>query len=311
MQRTYRFCVIFLLFAVASKAQNPCDIVASVDKGCVPLPVQYEFNTTNSSQEVSYLWHFGDGDSSVQSNPLHVFTSAGSYVTDVTVTFKNGTKCTVSLPKAIVVYHNPLADFIVNNNQAILLCARGNSICFADKSSTGAERRPLWAWQWNFGDGQSSTKQNPCYAYSDSGYYQVTLQVTDSNGCTNTIQKIISVRYTTDIGLSLTPKFSVDLAFDCVKDVEVATFKDSTDTAGQYITKFIWKFGDGTEDSCDLRNPGCLAQWTNFQHTYSIAGNYYPSLYIENKYGCSGFDSIRTPIIVQPYKLIPTLFPNF
>ncbi len=311
MQRTYKFCVIFLLFTIAAKAQNPCDIAVSVDKGCVPLPVQYEFKTTNTSTAVSYLWHFGDGDSSVQSNPTHAFTSAGSYVSNVTVIFQNGTQCTVSLPKAIVVYHNPLADFVVNNNQIILLCARGNAICFADKSSQGAEKAPIVAWQWNFGDGQSSTKQNPCYAYSDSGYYQVTLQVTDSNGCTNTIQKIISVRYTTDVGLSLSPKFSIDLAFDCVKDIEVATFKDSTDTAGQYITKFIWNFGDGTKDSCDLRNPGCLAQWTNFQHIYSKAGNYHPSLYIENKYGCSGFDSINTPIIVQPYKLVPTLFPSF
>ena len=312
MQRTYRFCLILLLFATAVKAQNTCEITASVSKGCVPLPVDFLFKPPNSATAiVSYLWDFGDGYTSVQDSPTHVYTSAGKYTPKVTVIFKNGMECTVSLSKQIVVYHNPNSDFTVNNNQPILLCARGNSICFAEKSSPGADGAPVIAWQWNFGDGGSSTQKNPCYAYSDSGNYQVTLQVTDSNGCTSYLQKIISVRYTTDVGYNLDPKFTVKINFDCIKDVENVVFTNTTDTSGQFITNFSWDFGDGTTINCNLQDPSCLASWTNFVHKYSKGGSYFPSLTIENKFGCYNKYTLYIPIVVAPYILNPGVFPNF
>ena len=311
MHRAYKSCIILLLFATVARAQNPCDIIASVNKGCVPLPVQFTFKTTNTSPVVSYHWDFGDGDSSSQSGPTYAYTIAGSYSPKVTVIFKNGTKCTVALTKPIVVYHNPVTDFIVNNNKPILLCARGNSICFADKSSPGTNKAPIVKWQWTFGDGGSSTSQNPCYIYTDSGYYQVTLQVKDSNGCTSYLQKTISVRYTTDIGIDPQPMFKIYIAYDCKKDLETVTFTNFTDTAGQYITKFTWDFNDGTKDTCNLLTPPCLATWLKVQHTYSVKGYYLPSLYVENKYGCSNTFYLNTPIIIQPYTLAATVFPNF
>src|SRR6185437_7490436 len=103
MQRAYQSCLILLLFATVARAQNPCDIIVSVNKGCVPLPVQFTFSTTNTSPEVSYHWDFGDGDSSSQASPTYAYTTAGSYTPKVTVVFQNGTKCTVSLPKPISV----------------------------------------------------------------------------------------------------------------------------------------------------------------------------------------------------------------
>ena len=310
MQRLYTFCLILLFFVSAAKAQNPCDIIVSVNKGCVPLPVEFKLSTTDTSAPKSYAWDFGDGDNATQNNPTHIYKSAGSYTPKLTVIFRDGTECTVSLTKPIIVYHNPNAAFLVNNNKPILLCARKDSLCFTDKSTMGLDHAPIISWQWTFGDGGSSTRENPCYAYSDSGYYQVTLQITDSNGCTQFLQKTINVRYTTDSGINTNPTFKMSIAYNCKKNIQTVTFTNTTDTAGQFITNFIWNFGDGTGDTCYLPTPACLSKWTKFQHVYSKQGLYQPSLTIENKYGCIGSVSVDTPIIIDPYKLSVSVFPS-
>jgi len=311
--RTPLLCAfLLLLFATAARAQTPCgDIQVTTNKGCIPLPVTFSFTSPNTSPMVSYHWDFGDGDSSSQSDPTHIFKNSGSYTVTVTVIFKNGTKCTITLSKPIVVYSNPVVDFTVNNSKPIILCQRGDKLCFIDKSGPGADKAPIVSRLWSFGDGTLSSAQNPCYAYSDSGTYLVTLEVADSNGCKNYIQKKITVRFTTDIGISPSPKFSIYIAYDCKHHVDNVSFFNQTDTAGQFITRYIWDFNDkGAMDSCDLTKPGCLKDFDTVVHTYKDSGLYIPSLYIQNKYGCSNKAVIDTPITIQNYKLTVKVFPT-
>jgi len=297
MGKVLQLCIVFILIAFFAKAQAPCSISVDLDKGCVPLPVSFTFNHTNTSPVDSILWDFGDGNSSSQSKPTNIYKATGIYTSKVSVTFKNGTKCTVT--RLIHVYASPNADFIVNNNQPIILCNRGNSLCFQDKSTPGKDKTPILSWQWDFGDGQTSTKQSPCYVYSDSGTYNVKLSVADTNGCQNLVQKTVIVRFASDIGINASPSFNISVFFNCKTNTSRLIFNNTTDTTKQFITKFIWDFGDGTKDSCDLRTPGCITKWTGFQHLYTIAGTYKPSLYIENKYGCSGKISADTPVILD------------
>jgi gliding motility-associated-like protein len=312
MKTGFTTCLIILLFAVFANAQSSCDIQVSVNKGCNPLPVKFTFTTTNTSAIDTWAWLFGDGSGSSQKDPTNIYTTAGSFTPQVTVTFKNGTKCTVTLSKPIVVFSKPIADFSANNNQPIILCNRGDKVCFKDISRPGVNKAPVVSRLWDFGDATShSSDQNPCHVFSDSGVFTVTLDVVDSNGCDSSIQKKISVRFTSDLGFTLNPKFNIFIAFDCQKFVDNIIYSNATDTAGKFLTKFIWDFGDGTFDSCDLRTPGCRSKFDSVVHTYSKSGTYVPSLYIENKFGCNNKIKLDTPIVIQPYKLDVKIFPNY
>lgn len=309
MQPKHSIVFVLLFFALAARSQNPCVITASTYHGCIPLIVQFQFKTTNTSAAVSYNWNFGDGTTSKQDTPTHIYKNAGKNKVSVTVTFANGTTCTDTMARPVIIYSNPAPAFTINHNNPVLLCRRGDSICFQDNSVPGPDHAPIASWLWSFGDGSSSTKENPCYAYSDSGVYVVTLQVTDTNGCPEYIQKKVNVRYTTDVGINPSPSFQIYISYDCKKNIDLVKFTNLTDTAGQYITRFVWYFGDGTGDTCTLQSTPCLSKWTNFIHQYPKSGSYKPFLFVENKYGCSNYYFLDTPITVNPYILNVSTYP--
>src|SRR5207248_9615652 len=60
----------------------------------------------------------------------------------------------------------------------------GDAVAFEDRSTSPS--LAITQWSWNFGDGQTSTLQNPSHTYAASGNYNVTLTVTNSGGCSST-----------------------------------------------------------------------------------------------------------------------------
>jgi len=72
---------------------------------------------------------------------------------------------------------SPTADFTFSVDSP----TTADNIGFTDKSS-GADNGGISDWQWDFGDGTTSTKQNPSHKYSDDGTYEVKLTVTDESG---------------------------------------------------------------------------------------------------------------------------------
>jgi gliding motility-associated-like protein len=301
--------LLFLLSAWAAYAQKPCDIKASIYEGCIPLPVQYNFSTTNTSNPVSYYWQFGDGDSSSQAIPTHIYKGSGKYYATVVVTFANGTKCTVTISKAVVVHSSPIADFNLKNNQQVILCSTSTPICFKDNSSPGTDKAPIKSWHWSYGDGSSSATQNPCYLYSDSGIYTVTLEVVDTNGCKTYIQKKIHVKYLSGSSISLTPKFNESVVTNCADNSKIVTITNTTDTSGKLISSFTWNFGDGTSDSGKFSDPSYLVKWMGSVHTYKKPGVYCPSLFIQNKLGCTASVSGGC-ITVKPYTIVLNVSPK-
>ena len=299
---------VFCILAMWAKAQ--CTIIASVNSGCIPLPVKYTFSTTNSSPIATYHWDFGDADSSSQANPTHIYKANGKFYGKVTVTFANGTKCTVTLLKPVTIFSSPNADLNLTNNQQIILCTSTTPICFKDNSTPGTDKAPIVSWLWSFGDGSSATKQNPCYTYSTSGTYTVTLEVVDSNGCKNFIQKQIKVVFLTGSAATLNPTFTFAVSTNCQNVSRTVTFTNTTDTNGISIAKFIWNFGDGTGDTCTLQNPACLSQWLHQAHTYAANGTYFPSLYIENRQGCSASVNYAVVINASTFKMTILVSPT-
>lgn len=122
----------------------------------------------------TYLWNNGATTSSITA----IATATATY----SVTVSNGicsdtANCTVNILPA------PLADFDTSSS------GEYNSIYNFLDSSTGG----VISWSWNFGDGGTSSLQNPIHHYPGAGTYTVTLIVTNANGCPDTIVKVVTV----------------------------------------------------------------------------------------------------------------------
>jgi PKD repeat protein len=151
----------------------------------------FQFNgTTTGAPVINYTWFFGDGASQVQSvtgnqsNTTHSYSVANTYLTNLTVFGQMGTK-SATVEKSLPVY--PVAQFSAPSNTVA-----GRQVQFTDTSlgdiatvSTGPG-----SWLWNFGDGATSTVQNPTHIFGP-GRFTVTLMVT-KNGLSDTTSQLIT-----------------------------------------------------------------------------------------------------------------------
>lgn len=147
----------------------------------------------------------------------------------------------------------------------------GNATVFTDQSiSAGAT---ITNWLWDFGDGKSSTLQNPSHTYTQSGRQIVRLTITNSNGC-------ISVTDPDTIYISTPPtaKFSMPLT-GCV--MQPITIIDQSTPGEGTITSWLWDYGDGTPTETKTDN-------LPFTHTFATAAAtpYTVTLVVTGKGSC-------------------------
>jgi PKD repeat protein len=205
------------------------DFSMSDTTGCGDTQVSLRNASTPGG--LSFQWNFGDGDTSIQTNPNHVFgnssnTQDSSYVVRLIVTAGSG--CSDTMVKSFTAFGEPLANFGANE-----VCEYKNTI-FTDSSLSGGS--PLSKWNWDFGDTFSDTLQNPNHTYNQDGTYNVKLIVTNGHGCIDSITKPI-LSYPIPI-LS----FSYDTIV-CEKD---SILINNTTTGA---SKYDWTFGNGNSDS--------------------------------------------------------------
>lgn len=143
---------------------------ADVTSGTGSVTVQF---TDESVGATSKSWDFGDGTRSTQANPSHTFDAAGVYV--VTLTVSDGSEQDTSLPMTITVEEEaPSASFMASNIGG----AGPLEVTFSDTSDGGA----ITSWTWSFGDGATSSEQNPVHVYELPGTYSVELVVAGPGG---------------------------------------------------------------------------------------------------------------------------------
>jgi PKD repeat protein len=168
--------------------QGPtADFTADVTDCCEPLEVQFtDLSTAGDNPIVSWYWEFGDGDTSTDENPSHSY-DAGTYTVSLTVTDSHGCSDTESKENYITSNEGPTADFTADptSGDAPLM------VQFTDLSTAGDN--PIVSWYWEFGDGDTSTAENPSHTYNSVGTYTVTLTVTDEHGCTDDATGSITV----------------------------------------------------------------------------------------------------------------------
>jgi len=154
---------------------NPpvADFTGSPTSGEEPLTVYFTDQSSNSP--TSWSWDFGDGYTSTAQNPNHQYSSAGTYTVVLAATNQYGSDTetkvnyiTVSEPGS-----PPVADFTGSPTSGEVPL----TVYFTDQSSNSPT-----SWNWDFGDGYTSTAQNPSHPYSSAGTYTVVLTATNQYG---------------------------------------------------------------------------------------------------------------------------------
>jgi PKD repeat protein len=150
------------------------DFEIETQNGCEPLTVQFTQTSTNSTV---FYWYFGDGDSAAVANPIHTYLDGGTY--DVTMVASLDDLCfdTLFIPSAVFVDQAPNAAFTAVEVSPNNPTGTFNFI----NNSTGAV-----SYFWDFGDGNTSTDENPQHRYDYNGIKQVMLVAISASGCTDT-----------------------------------------------------------------------------------------------------------------------------
>ena len=130
--------------------------------GCtVPFSVTFN-NTTSHVSGQSYLWDFGNGQTSNLQNPSNItYNSAGNYTVKLTVTNSN-TGCSKTITKPITV-----SNFEAAISAPTTVC-KGESVSFTDNSTVGVN-----SWQWSAGSAGNSNVQNPTFTFNTVGTFNV------------------------------------------------------------------------------------------------------------------------------------------
>ncbi|MBF7150021.1 collagenase ColA [Bacillus toyonensis] len=143
-----------------------------------------QFKSDSSKAEgrkiVSYLWDFGDGKTSTEANPTHVYEKEGTYTATVTMKDDKGKeskeRMTVNVDRARETYYGE----------------ENNAIEFKSDSSK-VEDRKIVSYLWDFGDGNTSTEANPTHAYEKEGTYTATVTMKDDKGKESKEQMTVNV----------------------------------------------------------------------------------------------------------------------
>jgi len=230
------------------------DFSGSPTSGCAALTVN--FTDLSSGDITSWDWDFGDGGSSTAQNPSHQYSSAGTYTVSLTVTGPGGSD-TETKTNYITVNGPPTAGFSGSPTSG----TEPLTVSFTDQSTGGAT-----SWDWDFGDGGTSTAQNPTHEYTTAGTYTVTLTAT--NACGSDIET--KTDYIT-VNPCVAP--TADFAGSPTSGDAPLTVSFTDQSSGN-PSSWDWDFGDGGTSTA--QNPS---------HEYTTAGTYTVTLTATNACG--------------------------
>jgi PKD repeat protein len=162
---------------------NPVPVADfTFSSSCFGTATSFSNQASVPSGSLSYLWEFGGGSFANQANPRFVFANAGDHTVRLSVVSDKG--CQASATKSVHVNPIPVSDFIA---PALCRDQRGSFV------NTSAINQGSLTYNWNFGDGSTSTSSNPSKAFDRSGSFNVSLTATSNHGCRNIITKPVTV----------------------------------------------------------------------------------------------------------------------
>lgn len=237
--------------------------------GCVPLNVSFSNNSVNATQ---YFWDFGDGSTSTENTPTHLFTDTGTFVVMLIATDPTACVPVDTAYTTVVVYNTTVdADFTTTITD---YC---DSLKVDFNATTSGS---VTSFSWDFGDGTTATGQQVSYTYTVPGLYTVFLIVSDPLSC-NMFDTIVQVIDYTNV---LIAEVSHDDYVGC------PPYTINFSNTGYGGITFFWDFGDG-QTSTEAAPT----------HVYTIPGTYDGMMIIGDPAACNIFDTAFFTVTILPY----------
>lgn len=242
------------------------------DTVCINQPVN--FQNTSDAGVVTYNWQFGDGSgTATEPNPVKRYTTPGVYNVKLINRFGS---CTDSIVRPIVVTALPAVDFVANNNNG---CGNAFSVDFQSNAPMAT------GWTWNFGDGNTSTEENPTHTYANTGNYNVSLTITTAGGCQNSITRNNAVQIRASA-----VRITRSLASGCVSTNLPVNFSVETNVSAG--ATYLWDFGNGT--TSNQRSPATVTYYSTTPRNYNV------TLTVTTAAGCTLTDAMTFTIGAPP-----------
>jgi PKD repeat protein len=240
---------------ISSIEKGPEVSFSAPSSGCQEVSI--DFSSTTTGAVSSYLWDFGDGNTTNSQNPTKTFTTPGSYSVSLMAT--NPVGCQNSATKNLTIYSKPNPNFSIGLPP---FSCSGTASQFNDLTPSPTDSN-ITSWSWSFGDSGSGSSaiKNPTYTFSIAGSYNVSLQVGTNFGCTDSIQKSVTI--------AQSPQASFSNLAACVNQGT-----QFTDTSTGGVKSRIWQMGFTTSTN------------TNPIYTFTSAGSFPVLLTVTGSNNC-------------------------
>ncbi|MCU0421369.1 MAG: PKD domain-containing protein [Bacteroidia bacterium] len=252
---------------------KPSVNIGNVSSGCVPHTISPTNNTVNISNNATFFWDFGNGQTSTLRNPTPVtFNLTGNYQIKLVVRDTCGVDSQIV---NIAVSTLPVASFTAGT-----VC-RGSATNF-NSNSTLATGDVITRYRWLFGNGDSipNGAASVNYTYPASGTFTAILEITTDKTCRDTAMVNVTVKSSPTISISPTPT--------SICNGGIVSFNGTANTAAPAtLTAFRWTFGTGD-----------TARVEDTVYRFPSTGTYSVSFYAENNVGCS--TAITQNYVVHP-----------
>ena len=242
---------------VSISNQFGCTYMDTVQVAILDASANYDFEsevqcdgatvifTNTSIGAFGFIWDFGDGTTSTEVSPTHVYSEGGTYTVQLTSIYE--ASCVTTRVEEVMVRE---PELIAGFSYDLIDCSSESAtIAFTDTSFNSMNNTT--AWSWTFSDGQTSSEQNPTVSFTGAGEITVTLEITSANGCMETETQTIDIQL---VDVDLPDEVSI-----CPGDSIIL----NPDANPDYI--YSWMPADGLDDpnvASPVASPTQTTQYT-------------------------------------------------